>query len=175
MSNLTPEESLNLKKLISNYDAEDNTQYIRSVKHSSKIRENITILETLKKKHETMRKNAYNEFVELAKEHAGFLYTNYSDIFHRILKDELDLEIMNKFLIILKMIEEERCSQHEGSVAIGKLLKEMYIDSALKAGEHLDKLANEQTDPEEKKENGREITWNQWTKKRAEIRDKLYN
>jgi hypothetical protein len=73
------------------------------------------------------------------------------------------------------MVEEERCNQHEGSVAIGKLLKELYIDSALKTGEHLDKLANEQTEPEEKKENGREITWNQWCNKRAEIRDKLYH
>ena len=60
------------------------------------------------------------------------------DIFHRFIKDELDLEIMTKLLIVLKLIEDEKVDQNEGSVMVGKVLKELYVDSALKQAEHLD-------------------------------------
>ena len=66
------------------------------------------------------------------------LFNNYTDIFNRICKDELDLEIMTKLLMVLKMIEDDKVNQHEGSVMVGKVLKELYVDSALKRGEHLD-------------------------------------
>ena len=71
-----------------------------------------------------------------------FLYTNYTDIFHKLIKDELDLTIMTKLLTILKMIEDAKVDQHEGSVMVGKILKEMYVDSATRELDHL----NEQRD-----------------------------
>lgn len=172
MSKLTPEESINLKKLICDYNAEDNTGHIRKIKHSMKIRQDISIIETLKREYKNLRLKSGLEFLLLAQEKASFLYMNYTDIFNRLLKDELDLEIMNKFLIILKMIEDERCNQHEGSVAIGKLLKELYLDSAIKKSNHLDKEMDGQS-PEDKREDGRSIHWNQWRKKRGEIMENL--
>jgi len=74
----------------------------------------------------------------MSREETPFLYNNYMDIFHRFIKEELDLEIMTKLLIILKLIEDEKVDQHEGSVMVGKVLKELYVDSALKQAEHLD-------------------------------------
>ena len=44
--------------------------------------------------------------------------------------------------MVLKMIEDDKVNQHEGSVMVGKVLKELYIDSALKRGDHLDKEHN---------------------------------
>ena len=38
----------------------------------------------------------------------------------------------------LKQIENEEVDQHEASYAVGVLLKEMYIDSAMRKAEHLD-------------------------------------
>ena len=35
-----------------------------------------------------------------------FLFTYYTDIYNKIRKDELDIQIMNKFLDILKQIED---------------------------------------------------------------------
>ena len=61
-----------------------------------------------------------------------FLYNSYTNLFNRVIKDELDLEIMTKLLIVLKMIENGKINQHEGSVMVGKVLKELYVDSALK-------------------------------------------
>ena len=49
MSKITPEESLNLKRLLKESEEEDNTEYIRRVKHSEKIRDDIRKLDTLKK------------------------------------------------------------------------------------------------------------------------------
>jgi hypothetical protein len=54
-------------------------------------------------------------------------------------KDEIDLAILGKLLGVLKMIEDGKVGQHEASVEVGKLLKQIYIDSALKKSEKLDK------------------------------------
>lgn len=44
----------------------------------------------------------------------------------------MDLDILMKLINVLRNIEEGVMDQHEGSVTVGKILKEMYIDSALK-------------------------------------------
>ena len=61
------------------------------------------------------------------------------DIFNKVYNDEIDLLIMTKLLSVLKLIEDKQVDQHEGSVLVGKLLKELYIDSALKRSDKLDK------------------------------------
>ena len=45
---------------------------------------------------------------------------------------------MTKLLIVLKLIEDGKVDQNEGSVMVGKVLKELYVDSALKQADHLD-------------------------------------
>ena len=54
-------------------------------------------------------------------------------------KDEIDLGILSRLLIVLKLIEIGKLDQHEGSYEVGKLLKQIYVDSALRKAEHLDK------------------------------------
>ena len=78
-----------------------------------------------------------------------FLFNNYTDIFNKVLKDELNLEIMTKLLHVLKMIEDGKVDQHEGSALVGQILKELYVDSALKRSENLDKEYG-QSEPEAK-------------------------
>ena len=45
---------------------------------------------------------------------------------------------MERLLNILEKIEQEKVDQHEASVIVGKLLKEIYIDSALAKSKKLD-------------------------------------
>ena len=71
------------------------------------------------------------------------------------------------------MIEDEKVDQHEASVLVGKLLKELYVDSALKKCRKMDEQqeaneTNEVVYAEEKP-----ISWSQWRQKRAEIISKL--
>ena len=172
MSKLTPEESLNLNRLISeSQEYQDNTEHIRKVKHSIKIRDDVQLIEDLKKTHYTKDADGKTivpeNFLELCQNSAQFLFFHYTDIFNKVVKDELNLEILYKFLLILKMIEDGRVNQEEGSVAIGKLLKEMYVDSALKRSERLDEQYAEEQ--EELKGPVREISWKEWNKKKAEI------
>tara|TARA_Y100000816_G_scaffold264001_1_gene222848 strand:+ start:69 stop:566 length:498 start_codon:yes stop_codon:yes gene_type:complete len=138
MSGLSNNEKLQLQKMINESECDDNTSQIRELRHSILLRDNIRKLDTFRKANIELQKTNYNEFVNQAKDIVPFLYNSYTDIFNRITKDELDLEIMTKLLIVLKMIEDDKINQHEGSVMVGKVLKELYVDSALKRGENLD-------------------------------------
>ena len=140
------EERLNLKKLISQNDYVDNTQHIRAVKHSNLIRDDVLKMQNLKKKHARARKNEPERFSNLCQSQCTFLFSNYTDIYNKIYKDELDLNIMSNLLDVLKHIEDGKVDQHEGSVMVGKVLKELYVDSALK---RCDNINNELAPTEE--------------------------
>jgi hypothetical protein len=141
MSTLSPDERLNLQKMVNEMGSEDNTDHIRKVKHSVLLRDEIRKLDTFKQKHAEMQRTDKDKFMELSRAETPFLYNNYTDIFNRLIKDELNLEIMTKLLIVLKLIEDGKVDQNEGSVMVGKVLKELYVDSALKQAEHLDSKA----------------------------------
>jgi hypothetical protein len=161
MSGLSNNEKLQLQKMINESECDDNTGQIRELKHSILLRDNIRKLDTFRKANIEMQKNNYDEFVNKAKDIVPFLYNSYTDIFNRITKDELDLEIMTKLLIVLKMIEDDKIDQHEGSVMVGKVLKELYVDSALKRGENLDEQYKSITPTPEEHGN---ISWKEYKK-----------
>lgn len=163
MSKLTSQERLDLKKMLKESDAQDNTEHIRKVKHSVLIRNDIRALDKLK------RTGPIDE--SISKETAPFLFENYPDIFKKVLTDELDLEIMSRLLAILKLIEDEKVDQHEGSVLVGKLLKELYVDSALKKCKKMDESQEDETVPTFVEE--KPISWSEWRQKRAEIKARL--
>jgi len=169
MSKLTSSERLDLKKLIRESDVQDNTEYIRKVKHSMKIRDDIMVLDKL------MKKGITDE--ERLKESAPFLNENYTDIFKKMIKGEIDLEIMGRLLLILKLIEDERVDQHEGSVMVGKILKELYVDSALKnckkRDEEQDALEKQKEQEEVKYKEEKPISWAEWRTKRQQIIENL--
>jgi hypothetical protein len=159
---MTPEESLNLKRLISQSDEyQDNTDYIRRVKHSEKIRDDIRKLDLFMKNNKNLKKKNPTGYQTRAMNECSFLFTNYTDIFNKILAEEIDFAIMTRLLTVLKLIEDNRVDQNEGSVMVGKILKELYIDSAMKRGENLDKQygTNEE---ESKKIEGKSISWSEW-------------
>ena len=152
-------EKLNLKRLIDQTQCENNTDNIRKLKHSVKIRDDIRRMENLKVHNSALRQLNPDEFKELCEKECRFLFNNYTDIFNKILKDEIDLVIMTRMLSVLKMIEDGKVDQHEGSVVFGKILKELYVDSAVKRGENLDKEhESERILPVE----GKKISWNQY-------------
>jgi len=70
--------------------------------------------------------------------HCAFLWTNYTNIFNRIMKDELNLNILRKFIDTLREVEDGELDQHEASVKIGEILKQLYIDSALQREKKID-------------------------------------
>lgn len=156
---MNAEDKLNLKKLIDSSECENNTDNIRKLRHSIRIRDDIRTLELLKRNEKPLMALDPSSFLDLCQNRAYFLFANYTDIFNKVLKDELDLDIMSKVLQVLKLIEDGQVDQHEGSVLVGKLLKELYVDSALRRGDNLDKeYASQKVEPNL----GKKITWKEY-------------
>jgi hypothetical protein len=126
---------LQLQKMIKANNVEDQTELIRKLKHSEILRKDIQKVIEIKNKYGSDIESAHLECIV----ECNFLCTYYTDIYNKIRKDEIDLAILYKFLGVLEQIEKGELDQHEGSFAVGTLLKELYIDSALKKAEKLDK------------------------------------
>jgi hypothetical protein len=133
-------QGLDMKALMESDDYVNNTDRIRQLKHSESILENIGKLCELRKKHPHMRMMDELGYTELCRNTAPFLFNHYTDIFNKVVKDELNMEMMVKFIFILKQIEDEVLDQYDASVKVGTILKEMYVDSAMRRGDNLDKL-----------------------------------
>ena len=144
--------------MINENDVKDETENIREKKHSSLIREDVMRFIELKKKYFRLEKTNPGEFEKICITRCIFLFNNYTDIFNKIKKNEIDLSILMKFLDVLKLIEDGKIDQHEGSFKVGKYLKEMYIDSALKKSEKLDKKYGNK----EKEVKPKNISWKQY-------------
>tara|TARA_Y100000389_G_C17333674_1_gene449471 strand:+ start:275 stop:745 length:471 start_codon:yes stop_codon:yes gene_type:complete len=117
-----------LNRLIKENDVQDNTETIKSLKHSSKIRKDVAIIQNIK------RQNRSKDFKTLDKEairKCSFLYTNYPNIYNKLLKDQIDIKVMYTFLDELAKIEGGEQNQHEASYNIGMLLKSLYVDKKI--------------------------------------------
>lgn len=126
-------QRLKLQEMISANNVEDNTEKIRQLKHSYELRENIKTMIHLKSQNydeNTLQTECISQ--------CSFLYFNYTDIFNKLKKDEIDVNILLKFVSVLENIEKGELDQHEGSFKVGDLLKQLYIDSALRKADKLD-------------------------------------
>ena len=116
-------------------------------------------MQDLKKKHARVRKNDPDRFSNLCQSQCTFLFNNYTDIYNKVYKDELDLNIMSNLLSVLKHIEDGKVDQHEGSVMVGKILKELYVDSALKRCNSINDTIDA---PEVQYTDAKQISWKQF-------------
>lgn len=152
---MNPQERIQLGKMIDANQAKDYTDDIRKKKHSHLIRGDVQIMLNLKRDNTVLAEMDPDKFDAMCVSQCQFLFNNYTDIFNKVKKDEIDLDILNDLLNVLKQIEDNKLDQHEGSVSVGKLLKQIYIDSALKKSENLDKKYGEQENVDE----AMDISW----------------
>ena len=151
-------QRLQLQNMIKANNVEDQTDLIRNLKHSQVLRNEINNMIMIKAKYrgddEKIAQECMNE--------SNFLFTYYTDIFNKVKKDEIDINLLYKFLDILKKIEDGQLDQHEGSFQVGTILKDIYVDSALKKAEKLD--AENETEKVEPKKANVNISWKQFKK-----------
>lgn len=153
---MNDEQRLHLQNMISANNVVDQTELIRELKHSVILREEINKLVLIREKYS----GDQDAIVLEAMTECNFLFTYYTDIYNKIRKDEIDLNILNKFLDVLRDIEDGNLDQHEASFKVGTLLKEIYIDSALRKAEKLN-AENEDKEPEYKGPQ-LEISWKEF-------------
>ena len=127
-------QRLQLQNMIKVNNVEDQTVLIRNLKHSQVLINEINNMIMIKAKYrgdnEKIAQECMNE--------SNFLFTYYTDIFNKVKKDEIDINLLYKFLDILKKIEDGELDQHDGSFQVGTILKDIYVDSALKKADKLD-------------------------------------
>jgi len=149
---------LNLDKMIQEYKTEETTEKIRNLKHSKLIKDDVQKFVVFRNKYMRLALTNKEQYKQMAKKHCSFLYDNYTNIFTRLLKDELNLGILAKFLEVLKRIEDGDIDQHEGSYEVGLLLKKLYIDSVIKQKEKEDKK-DRRRKKKKKKKVAKKISW----------------
>jgi len=126
---MNEEQKQLLNRMIRENDTKDNTELIRNTKHSAMIRKCVSNIQNIKRRVRT------NDFKTLDKEAmangCGVLYTHYPNIYNKLLKNQIHIKTLYKFLDELERIEKGEKNQHEASFTIGTLLKEMYIDKRI--------------------------------------------
>ena len=151
---------LQLQNMIKANNAEDQTGLIRELKHSDIFKKDIATLLNLKQKYVNDQDKLHMEcMIE-----CSFLFNYYTDLYNKIRKDEIDMGILYQFLDVLKQIEDGMVDQHEGSFMVGTLLKKIYVDSALKKADKLERerAADAANTPVIVREEPVEISWKQF-------------
>ena len=161
---MNKQERLKLNEMIKVNNTEDQTNKIRELQHSKKIKEDIEVMQRLKIRYQRLQQTNSAQYEQILSKQCNFIFTNYTDIFNKLKKDELDLTILAKFISVLEKIENSEIDQHEGSYLVGKFLKELYVDSALKKSEALDrKNAKYDKDRKDKVlQPNRSVSWKQY-------------
>lgn len=154
------ETRLKFNELLKESDASDNTEKIRKLKHSSIIKEQVSIMLDIKKRYKRLDQNTIYKMID---KQCNWLFTHYFNLFNKLKKDELDIQILGEFINSLKAVEDGKMDQHEASVRVGQILKKLYIDSALKK----DKKEEEKREKQRKKKpfnRKSKLTWAQYKK-----------
>lgn len=139
-----------LKRMEKENNTVDNTEKIRKLKHSERIRQDVFTMQKMKG---SVKREEIPKMEEWFKQNCSFLYENYRLIFNRLLSGELNVQLLFTFLDCLKRVEDGELEQQEASFEIGKILKQLYVDP---------KIEND------KKEynTGKNISWNEFKNKK---------
>ena len=98
-------EKYQLKQMIEQNKVIDNTHVLRELKHSTDIRKCVVKLLELKQTHKELLQSDKAKFEEIALQDCGFLFFNYMQLYNTILKENIDITIMNQLLTTLSKIE----------------------------------------------------------------------
>ena len=156
---LSDNDKVQLRQMIDQNNVVDKTDQIRELKHSSKIREDIVQLIQLKQDYAELLKTDKESFERISLKKCHFLFFNYMELYNLILKESMDIKILDRLIEVLGRIENNEIDQHEGSFLVGTYLKEIYIDGKLAESKRLDEMH-----PVQKRVEPKKIAWSEFKK-----------
>jgi len=128
------DKRIKLQQLIQNSsNYVDQTELIRNLKHSVIIRDNVLDIVRLKRQGKSI--------VDIQTQ-CQFLFMYYTELFHKVYNEEIDMRLFFEFLDVLRRIESGELHQEEGSYLVGKKLADIYADSAIKRADKLGECAS---------------------------------
>ena len=165
------DQRLQLQNMIDTNKGEDNTEMIRTLKQSANIKKDVDTMIELKKEYPTMYETDKSGFEELCMSKCSFLFFNYTDIYNKILKNEINTDTLYSFIGVLKQIEDGELNEHDGSIKVGEILKTLYIDSAMRKSKKLDEENKNQEgkgeDNEKEERVTKTISWAEYKKQKV--------
>ena len=181
---MNDEQRITLQNMISKHNVTDQTELIRQLKHSRQIRDDVNLLVNIVQRYYIENDPTSAEKIkEEGVQQCPFLFRFYTDIFNKIRNKEIDLSFLYKALHVLEKIENNEVEQHDASFEIGTILKEMYLDAAVKKADKLDALKEnhvsdndnefkqKQNTAEEKQE--KDISWSTFKKQKLKLFKKM--
>jgi|UniRef100_A0A6C0AHM4 hypothetical protein len=152
-------DKVQLRQMIEKNNVVDKTEQIRELKHSAKIREDIIALIQLKQEYAELLRTDKESFEKISVQKCRFLFFHYMELYNLILKESMDLKILDKLIDVLGRIENNELDQHEGSFLVGTYLKEIYIDGKLAESKRTDELY-----PSVPRVDPKKIAWSEFKK-----------
>ena len=160
--NLTDAERSILAKLQSeaeNY--EDNTSGIREAKHSSPLLADIRRMGPLRKKYAELKEKSMDDYLAIFQRECKYIYTQFPDVFDRVVKNDMNLDVFEKIIMILKMIEDGKVNQSEASALVGKLSQKLFFQKEAQ------EAISGATTTKEEQENPRGMSWKEFKNSRT--------
>lgn len=154
-------QGIDLRKLVSASEEEyqDNTAEIRKLRHSHLIADDVNnIMAAILAAHEHNLLYDSGNLPECAIEPGRisdenlfercrvacpFLSETYPDIFAKMFKKEINVSILFQVLNVLSAIEDNEIDQAAGSVKVGQLLFNMFVDSRHRESDNRDAIERE--------------------------------
>merc|ERR1711935_962582 len=112
MENVDEKMARHLDNLVNDTNIEQTTEKIRELKHSTNIKQCVNDILCIQKDYARL---PYARIEDIAKSRCQFLLVNYRDIFYKVLKKEIDVSLLFRFIGILEKIEKGILNQHEAS------------------------------------------------------------
>lgn len=129
---LTDNDRIQLENMLRENQVEDTTRKIRTLKHSSKLLASVKLIERMKKQYPRMLKTNYEQFESMVRTRdEQWMWTHYTNIYHKLMKNQLNPSILYSMVTVLQKIENDELTQHEASIAVGRMLKQIYIDGVI--------------------------------------------
>jgi hypothetical protein len=166
---ISDSERIHLDKMIRVNEAEDHTDQIRELKHSKLIFDDVNTLMKIKKEWGSRATQDVSAYDIECESKCHFLFNKYTDIYNKVKKDEMNMDILLQLINVLHYIEDGAVNQHEGSVMVGKLLKQIYIDGAIKKADKLNVESNEGMDKIDEIREAKNISWKEYKNQRESI------
>ena len=85
----------------------------------------------LREKYESLKEENTEQYMSIFRNECSYLYTKLPEIFEKVVKQNMNLDIFEKIVLILKMIEDGQIDQTEGSGLVGKLSQELFFRPVL--------------------------------------------
>jgi hypothetical protein len=152
-----------LDNLMRDEDVTDSTARIRELKHSPKIRGDLERLMALRREHTRATPELFRR---MALARCPFMHEHYSDMLFKLIKNEVDINLIMRFVDLLAAIENGQLNQHEASFQVGTILKKIYIDSVLKR----DELREQEEEAKRKRKKGggkKKMDYAQWARQQG--------